>query len=155
MNCRFTVNTPVRDVMSDPAFGAYGRLLFPVHTAYWGGKTLGKLHLAFYGHIDPNKTVEIVNTLKGRALAGETVFYDIYTDREKGADAEKAGTGLFFFKGRPGARFAVCNAGGALPYQGLFRQRGGEDPSAGYFGGLWTQCAAGLWRRLHSEERGL
>lgn len=121
MNCRFTVNTPVRDVMSDPAFGAYGRLLFPVHTAYWGGKTLGKLHLAFYSHIDPNKTVEIVNTLKERALAGETVFYDIYTDREKSADAEKANTGLFFFRGKSGARFAVCNAGGAFAYVGAMQ----------------------------------
>ena len=62
--------------------------------------------------------MEIVNTLKERALAGETIFYDIYTDEEKAADPAKEDTGLFFFRGEPGARFAVCNAGGAFAYVG-------------------------------------
>ena len=56
--------------------------------------------------------------MKERALAGETIFYDIYTDEEKAADPDKEDTGLFFFKGEPGARFAVCNAGGAFAYVG-------------------------------------
>ena len=98
-----------------PAFGDYGRLLFPTDDGYWSGETLGDLRLTFYSHIDPSETVEIVNTLKERALAGETIFYDIYTDKEKAADPDKEDTGLFFFKGEPGARFAVCNAGGPSP----------------------------------------
>ncbi len=63
-------------------------------------------------------TVEIVNTLLEQAVQGKTVFYDIYTDEEKREDPEKADTGLFFFKGNPGAKFAVVNAGGGFVYVG-------------------------------------
>ena len=118
METEFTVDTPIQTVMDDPVFDDYGRLLFPVDTGYWSGETLGDLRLTYYSHIDPDETVEIVNTLKERAMAGETIFYDIYTEEEKAADPAKDDTGLFFFKGDPGARFAVCNAGGAFAYVG-------------------------------------
>ena len=108
----FTVDTPIEQVMEDPAFGNYGRLLFPVNQGYYSGDTLGELQLTYYSHIDPEKTVEIANYLKDRALAGQTVFYDIYTPEEKAQDPAKENTGLFFFKGEPGAKFAICNAGG-------------------------------------------
>lgn len=72
----------------------------------------------WYNHIDPDKTVEIVNTLKSRADAGKTVFLDIYTDAEKQADPAKRNTGLFFFQGDKGAKTAICNAGGGFAYVG-------------------------------------
>ncbi|MGN0777764.1 MAG: alpha/beta hydrolase [Aristaeellaceae bacterium] len=114
----FDRDTPIRTVSEDPAFGTYGRLLFPVDEGYYAGDTLGCLRLTWYSHIDPDMTVEIVNSLKARALAGETVFYDIYTAAEKAADPDKRDTGLFFFQGEPGARFAVCSAGGGFAYVG-------------------------------------
>lgn len=117
----FTVDTPVEAVLQDGAFGDYGRLLFPVDTGYWSGDTLGELQLTWYNNIDPEETVEIVNTLWQRAEAGETVFYDIYTEAEKAQDPDKADTGLFFFKGEAGAPFAVCNAGGGFSYVGAMQ----------------------------------
>lgn len=114
----FTIDTPIADVMADPAFGEFGRLLFPVESGYWSGETLKDLRLTWYSHIDPAETVEIVNTLKNNALAGERVFYDIYTDEEKAADPGKRDTGLFFFKGEEGKPFAICNAGGGFAYVG-------------------------------------
>ena len=117
----FTVDTPISEVAGDPAFGEYGRLLFPANEAYYSGETLGELELTYYSHIDPDKTVEIANSLKSRALAGETIFYDIYTDAEKAEDPAKEDTGLFFFKGEPGEKFAVCNAGGAFAYVGAMQ----------------------------------
>ena len=39
-------------------------------------------------------------------------------EAEKAADPAKADTGLFFFKGNPGERFAICNAGGGFAYVG-------------------------------------
>ena len=117
----FTVDTPVEAVQQDGAFGDYGRLLFPVDTGYWSGDTLGELQLTWYNNIDPEETVEIVNTLWQRAEAGETVFYDIYTEAEKAQDPDKADTGLFFFKGEAGAPFAVCNAGGGFAYVGAMQ----------------------------------
>ena len=117
----YTVDTPISEVIRDPVFGDYGRLLFPTEDWYYSGSTLGQLRLTWYHNIDPDKTVEIVNSLHDRAQAGETVFYDIYSDEEKAADPAKADTGLFFFKGEPGAKFAVCNAGGGFAYVGAMQ----------------------------------
>ena len=114
----YTADTKIADVQSDPVFGTYGRLIFPVNEGYYSGTTLGELRLTWYNGIDPDKTVEIVNYMKDHAEAGETIFYDIYTAEEQAAEPAKEDTGLFFFKGDPGARFAVCNAGGRFAYVG-------------------------------------
>ncbi len=118
MQQAYTTETPIQDVINDPVFGDHGRLIFPVNDQYYSGDTLGELDLTFYSHIDPDKTVEIANYFREHAQAGDTIFYDIYTDEEKAADPAKENTGLFFFKGEPGARFAVCNAGGAFAFVG-------------------------------------
>ena len=117
----YTVDTKLSEVINDSAFGDYGRLIFPVDTGYYSGDTLGQLSLTWYNNIDPDKTVEIANYLKDHAESGETVFYDIYTDEEKAADPEKEDTGLFFFKGNPGEKFAICNAGGGFAYVGAMQ----------------------------------
>ena len=114
----YTTTSKIREVMNDPAFGDYGRLLFPVDDGYWSGETLGNLRLTWYNYIDADTTLEIVNTLKHRAASGEMVFYDIYTDEEKAADPDKTDTGLFFFRGEPGEKVAICNAGGGFAYVG-------------------------------------
>ena len=56
--------------------------------------------------------------MRDHAENGETFFYDIYTEEEKAADPEKKDTGLFLFKGNPGAKFAIVNAGGGFAYVG-------------------------------------
>ena len=117
----YTTETKIADVLSDPAFGAYGRLIFPVDHNYYSGETLGEFRLRWYNNMDPHKTVEIVNYMKDHAKAGETIFYDIYTEEEKAADPEKENTGLFFFKGNQGEKFAVCNAGGGFAYVGAMQ----------------------------------
>lgn len=114
----YTRDTKIADVINDPVFGDYGRLIFPVHDSYYSGDTLGELRLTWYSHIDPDKTVEITNYMKSHAEAGDPIFYSIYTDEEKAADPAKADTGLFFFKGEAGKPFAVCNAGGGFAYVG-------------------------------------
>lgn len=118
-----TRDTLVRDVMDDPVFEDYGRLLFPVDLTIPQDMTLedvGDL-LVWYHHVNPDKTVEIVNTLGERAASGDTVFFDIYTDEERAADPEKEDTGLFFFRGEPGGKVAICNAGGGFMYVGAMQ----------------------------------
>ena len=117
----YTADTRVEDVIQDPAFDGYGRLIFPVDSGYWSGGTLGDLRLVWYNHIDSEKTVEIANYFKDHAEAGDAVFYDIYTQEEKEDDPEKEDTGLFFFRGEPGGKFAVCNAGGGFAYVGAMQ----------------------------------
>ncbi|MCD8197748.1 MAG: alpha/beta hydrolase [Lachnospiraceae bacterium] len=117
----YTRNTEIEEVINDPIFEEYGRLIFPVDSWYYSGNTLEELQLTWYSHIDPDMTVEICNYLKNHAEAGDVIFYDIYTNEEKAEDPEKEDTGLFFFKGAPGERFAVCNAGGAFAYVGAMQ----------------------------------
>lgn len=117
----YTATTAIYDVMNDPVFGDYGRLIFPVDNWYYSGDTLGDLQLTYYSNIDPDETVAITNYMKEHAAAGDTIFYDIYTEEEKAADPAKEDTGLFFFKGNPGEKFAVCNAGGAFAYVGAMQ----------------------------------
>ena len=112
----YTEDTRISEVINDPCFGDYGRLIFPVNSGYYSGETLKDLRLTWYNYIDPDKTVEIANYLKTNATSGETIFYDIYTEAEKEADPSKRDTGLFFFRGNPGEKFAVCNAGGGFAY---------------------------------------
>lgn len=117
----YTGKTKIAEVINDKVFGDYGRLIFPVETEYYSGDTLESLRMAWYNNIDPDTTVEIVNHMKSSVLQGETIFYDIYTDEEKAEDPAKEDTGLFFFKGNEGEKFAVCNAGGAFAYVGAMQ----------------------------------
>lgn len=41
----YTTDTPISEVVQDPVFGDYGRLLFPVEDWYMDGDTLGDLRL--------------------------------------------------------------------------------------------------------------
>ena len=119
---KFTEYSTVGDVIGDAAFKNFGRLLFPVHRPLSGKMTLKEVSSSqvylWYSHIQVEKTLDILNTLKERALEGEQVFYPIYTQREMAADGTKRDTGLFFFRGKPGKEFAVMNAGGAFYYVG-------------------------------------
>lgn len=121
MRNSYTVDTAISDVIQDPVFGDYGRLIFPVDTGYYSGDTLGELQLTWYNNIDSEETVEIANYMREHAASGDVIFYDIYTEEKKSADPAKEDTGLFFFKGNPGERFAICNAGGAFAYVGAMQ----------------------------------
>lgn len=104
--------------MRDPAFGDYGHLIFPVDIAISEDLELKDVEdiLPWYSEVNPKKTVEIVNYMKDRVTDGEQIFYDIYSEEEKEADPAKEDTGLFFFRGDPGAKTAIVNAGGGFMY---------------------------------------
>lgn len=118
----FTLDSTVGDVIKDPAFGDFGRLLFPVDRTVPEDATLSGISsedvYVWYSNIQPEKTVEIVNHLKARADAGEKVYFPIYSEEEIHEDASKADTGLFYFGGAPGEKFAIMNAGGGFMYVG-------------------------------------
>lgn len=116
----YTVQTKVWDVINDPAFNGYGRLIFPADVTIPKNITLsasGEFQ-PWYTYVNAGRTVEIVNYLKNKASAGERIFYDIYTAEEKKSDPAKKNTGLFFFRGKPGSKFAIVNAGGGFVYVG-------------------------------------
>ena len=53
---------------------------------------------------------------------GNRLFYDIYSDEDKRADARKNNTGLFFFRGEPGKPFAIVCPGGGFSYVGAIHE---------------------------------
>ena len=118
----FTTNSTVDDIISNPAFGDFGYLLFPVDRNVSRSMTLADISSSnvyvWYSHILPEKTVEIINRLYSDAAAGNQIFYRVYSDAEIAADRSKADTGLFLFRGEIGKPFAITNAGGGFMYVG-------------------------------------
>lgn len=119
---RFTPQSTVAEVISDHAFGNFGRLLFPVDRGVSPDMTLAQVSTSsvylWYPYIRVEKTVEILNYLYTQAISGQQIFYNIYSPEEIAADRSKADTGIFVFKGEPGRPFAVTNAGGGFAYVG-------------------------------------
>jgi acetyl esterase/lipase len=119
---KINLNTTVGEVVADPAFGDFGRLLFPVDRAVTEDMTLAEVSTSsiyvWYSDIQPDMTVEIIQNLKNRSESGEQIFYSIYSEDEIAADHTKADTGLFFFRGDAGKPFAIMNAGGGFMYVG-------------------------------------
>lgn len=118
----FTEDSTVGEVLADPDFDDFGRLLFPVDRTVSEDATLAEISsedvYVWYSDIQPHKTVEIVNHLKARAEAGEKIYFPIYSEEEIREDASRVDTGLFYFGGNPGKTFAIMNAGGGFMYVG-------------------------------------
>lgn len=118
----FTAFSTVEEVISNPAFGDFGHLLFPVDRNVSRSMTLADISspsvYVWYSHIQPERTVEIINRLYNDATAGNRIFYRMYSDSEIAADPSKVDTGLFLFRGETGKPFAITNAGGGFMYVG-------------------------------------
>ena len=110
--------TPIDDVRGDPAFGDWGRLIFPVDEGYLSGSTLGDLSLTWYSAISSDETVSVCNYLRQRVEDGATTFVRFYSDDEIDDNPDLADTGLFFFQGNPDGHVAFCCAGGGFAYVG-------------------------------------
>lgn len=122
MDRYYTSQSTVSDVINDPAFGSFGRLLFPVDRSVSPSMTLAQVSTSsvymWYPYIRVEKTVEILNFLHSQAASGVQIFYNIYSPDEIAADRSKADTGIFVFKGDVGNPFAITNAGGGFAYVG-------------------------------------
>jgi acetyl esterase/lipase/predicted alpha/beta superfamily hydrolase len=120
-----SADTSVLDVVNNPAFDGFGRFLFPTEGGLPNdGLTLANIGslLPYHTNIKTDATVSVINYLLDEVAAGETVFYDIYTDAQKQADPSKQNTGLFFFRGKPDAPFAIACAGGGFSYVGSIHE---------------------------------
>jgi hypothetical protein len=62
--------------------------------------------------------VDTINYMIDQVAEGKIIFYNFYTERQKQENPAKRNTGLFFFKGKPGAPFAVVCPGGGFSYVG-------------------------------------
>jgi acetyl esterase/lipase len=113
------VNDIVADILKHPALAHFGRLLLPWddrrHDPTMRLKDIGSL-LPYHTRVDPAVVVSSLNRMIDDTAAGRTVFYDFYTAAEKDAEPSRRNTGLFFFRGKPGAPFALIAPGGGFAY---------------------------------------
>ena len=119
------VNTRVVDIINNPAFEGYGRFLFPTEAGMPSADMkLGEIGslMPFHENINRDTSIRVINCMYNRAKSGEKIFYDVYSDGEKMADPTKDNTGLFFFRGKPGAPFAIICAGGGFKYVGSIHE---------------------------------
>jgi acetyl esterase/lipase len=111
----------IRDLLGHPAFAGFAKLLLP-----WDGRrydetmrlsSLGSL-LPYHSHVDPETVVGALNRMIDDVNNGHTVFYPFYSEEQKQKQPARENTGLFFFRGKPSAPFAVISPGGGFSYVG-------------------------------------
>jgi acetyl esterase/lipase len=109
----------VDDVLEHPAFAGFGRLLLPWDNRRYDHalrlRSIGSL-LPYHKHVDPGVVVSALNRMVDDAGAGRTIFHEIYTNAQRQAAPSRKDTGLFFFRGKPGAPFAIIAPGGGFEY---------------------------------------
>lgn len=115
----------VGDILHHPAFSGYARRILP-----WDDRSydetmslngIGGL-LPYHSAVDTETVLGGLNRMIRDVGDGRQVFYDIYSDEEKRADPSKENTGLFFFRGTPGAPFAIVAPGGGFAYVGSIHE---------------------------------
>jgi acetyl esterase/lipase len=116
-----TVQSTIGDILRHPAFAGFGRLLLPWDDRdYEEQMPLTRIAslLPYHSHVDPETVTNALNRMIDDAARGQTVFYSFYSETQKKQLPELANTGLFFFRGRHGAPFAVIAPGGGFSYVG-------------------------------------
>ena len=107
------------EILEHPAFAGFGRLLLPWDDRRYDRamplRNIGSL-LPYHAQVDPVVVVSALNRMIDETGVGRTILHDIYTNAQKQAEPSRKDTGLFFFRGKPGAPFAVIAPGGGFEY---------------------------------------
>jgi acetyl esterase/lipase len=114
-------NSSIRDVVNHPSFKGFGQFVLPLdNRAYDGNMQLSRVGslLPYHSHVEPEGVVDTINYMIDQIAEGKIIFYSFYTERQKQEYPAKRYTGLFFFKGKPGAPFAIVCPGGGFSYVG-------------------------------------
>ena len=114
-----SIDSTIQDLLAHPAFAGFGRLILPwddpkvdVNMRLRDIRTL----LPYHTEVNPSDVVFALNRMINDANSGRTIFYDFYTEAQKQADSTKENAGFFFFRGQPGAPFAIVCPGGGFSY---------------------------------------
>lgn len=109
----------VADMVNHPAFAGFGVHLVPRPQDAQSDlplREVGRL-MPWHSHVRPDMVMTALNRMIDDATTGKTVFYPFHAEREK---RERAG--LFYFRGRPGAPFALIFPGGGFAYIGSLHE---------------------------------
>lgn len=116
-NTLFTSDSLINRIKADTAFADCSNLLFPAgNTAGLSLRDVGRL-LPYHTNVRPDEAAAVLNYLKAEKEKGEQIFYPLIKSSQ-GTPI----TGLFFFRGKPGNRFAVICPGGGFRYVGAIHE---------------------------------
>jgi acetyl esterase/lipase len=116
-----TTNNLVLDIVNHGAFKGFGNMLLvrDNNASYYNTRlTDVRTLMPYHSHVQPEETVGSLNRLIDDVNDGKQVFYEIYTDEEKQENPTKENAGLLFYRGEPGAPFAIIAPGGGFVYVG-------------------------------------
>ena len=115
------VDNTLGELLHHPAFAGFARLILPWDDRAYDERMplsrIGSL-LPYHSHVDAKTVASGLNRMVDEAARGRTVFYRFCSDAERKEEPARSDTGLFFFRGRPGAPFAVVCPGGGFSYVG-------------------------------------
>lgn len=124
-NTMITINNRVSDIVNHRAFSGYGVKLLP-----WNNgrnnldlpiRNIASL-MPYHQNIRPEEIIASLNYMINEVNQGKTVYYDIYSAAQIEAEYGKGDTGLFFFRGEPGAPFILLIPGGGFNYVGSLHE---------------------------------
>lgn len=124
-----TDKTKISDIVSNPMFDGFSQFIFPMELPMEISGSISDLTLnnidallPYHSYIHTQSTIDVISYFQSQEQQGNKIFYDIYTKDEKARVPQKRNTGLFFFKGKPNAPFAIICAGGGFSYVGSIHE---------------------------------
>lgn len=121
-NEMFSEQNTVEDILRTPEFKGFAKKLLP-----WDDESrnnpevkiseIGRL-MPYHNNIVPADILAPLNYLLTETRQGKQVFYEIYPEQDK----RQENTGIFFFRGKPEAPFAIICPGGGFSYVGSLHE---------------------------------
>ena len=111
---KITTGTTWSEIVAIPQFKGFGQyILARERIGYKPHMKLADVAktLPFHRNVDANQAADCINKMIERVDAGRMSYHSIGQD-----------VGLFFFRGRPGAPFAIISAGGGFYYVGSIHE---------------------------------
>lgn len=120
-----TLDQHVQDIVDHTAFQGFSQLVLPWdnNSSYYTTslRDVGSL-MPYHSHIRSEVVLSSLNHMIDEVNNGKVIYYNFYSDQQKQRDPEKEHTGLFFFRGKSGAPFAIVCPGGGFSYVGSLHE---------------------------------
>jgi hypothetical protein len=108
----------LRDLLRHPAFDGFAPMILLGDRSCDEEMPLSRIGslLPYHTQVDVDTVTSGLNRMIDDVANRQAVFYRIYDEAQRQQQPAKNNTGLFFFRGRPGAPFAVIAPGGGFSY---------------------------------------
>lgn len=156
-NDHLSADDTIGDLLSHPAFEGFAPSILP-----WDGRPYDpsmslrgmRSLMPYHSEVDPEGAVAALNRMIDDVNDGNRVFYDFYegTRPKNGPTVES--TGLFYFRGEPGAPFAIVAPGGGFSYVGSLHEGFpyAQEVSRQGYNAFVLRYRTGVGRRLATED---